>query len=80
LDITFQKTTQPDGRATLALQEPKLHPVITQYENGYKDIRAYLYPDYTDALGAQHGNFTLSRAYIEDVFKNSVDAQFISWE
>ena len=80
LDITFQKTTQPDGTVSLAMQSPVLHPVITQYEDSYKNIRTYLYPDYTDELGAEHGNFTITRDYIQKVFNESIDPEFISFD
>ena len=80
LDITFQKTTAPDGTVRLELMEPKLHPVITQYEARYEDIRVYLYKDYTDELGAAHGNFQLSREYIEQVLNASIDPAFLTLE
>lgn len=80
LDITFQKTTQPDGSTSLAMLNPKLHCVISQYEAGYKNIRVIPYSQYTDELGAAHGEFTLSREYIESVLRNSIDEQFITLE
>lgn len=78
LDITMQKTTQPDGQVTVELLDPKLHPIVTQYESGFSDIRVYLFSDYTDELGAAHGNFTLSRDYIQSVLEESVDPQFLA--
>ncbi len=78
LDITFEKTTQPDGTSAVELLDPKLHPVITQYENGYSDIRVYLFEDYTDELGAAHGNFTLSREYIQSVLNESVGEEYLA--
>ena len=78
LDITMQKTTNPDGTVTVALLDPKLHPVVTQYEDHYDNIRVYLFRDYTDDLGAAHGNFTLSRESIQNVLDNSVDAAFLA--
>ena len=80
LDITFQKTTQPDGSTSLAMLDPKLHCVISQYEAGYKNVRVIPYSQYTDELGAAHGEFTLSREYIESVLRNSIDEQFITLE
>lgn len=78
LDVTFQKTTQPDGAVSIELLDPKLHGVITQYESGYNNIRVYPYRDYTDELGAAHGNFTLTRAQIEEVLRGSIDEQFLT--
>lgn len=78
LDITFQKTTQPDGSSAVEIQNPKLHGVISQYDNGWKNIRVYPYSSYTDELGAAHGNFTLSREYIESVLYGSIDEQFVT--
>lgn len=78
LDITFQKTTQPDGSVSVEMLNPKLHGVVTQYEEGYQDIRVYPYADYTDELGAAHGNFTLSRTQIEEVLSSSIDSEFLT--
>lgn len=78
LDITFQKTTQPDGSVTIEMMDPKLHGVVTQYEAGYQNIRVYPYADYTDELGAAHGNFTLSRAQIEEILSASIDSEFLT--
>lgn len=78
LDVTFQKTTQPDGSSAVEIQNPKLHCVISQYDNGWKNIRVYPYAAYTDELGAAHGNFTLSREYIESVLYGSIDEQFVT--
>lgn len=80
LDITIQKTTQPDGSSAIALLEPKLHPVVTQYEAGYKNIRVYLLRDYTDELGAAHGNFAMSRDSIRQVLTDSIDSAFLVLE
>ena len=78
LDITFQKTTQPDGSVSVEMLDPKLHAVVTQYEAGYQNIRVYPYADYTDELGAAHGNFTLSRAQIEEILSSSIDSEFLT--
>lgn len=80
LDITFQKTTMPDGTVYVAMLDPKLHGVVAQYDSGYQNIRVYPYRDYTDELGAQHGNFTLSRAQIEEILRGSIDEQFLTLE
>lgn len=78
LDITFQKTTQSDGSVSVEMLNPKLHGVVTQYEAGYQDIRVYPYADYTDELGAAHGNFTLSRTQIEEILSSSIDSEFLT--
>ena len=62
------------------MQDPKLHAVVTQYEAGYKNIRVDPYADYTDELGAAHGNFTLSRAQIEEILRASIDEPFLTLE
>ena len=80
LDITFQKTTQPDGTVQIEMVDPKLHGVVTQYEAGYKNIRVYPYSDYTDEMGAAHGEFTLSREQIEQTLRDSIDEQFLTLE
>lgn len=78
LDVTFQKTTAADGQVTVEIQDPKLHAVVTQYEAGYQNIRVYPYADYTDELGAAHGNFSLSRAQIEEILRSSIDETFLT--
>ena len=80
LDITFQKTTQPDGTVQVEMLDPKLHGVVTQYEAGYKNIRVYPFADYTDELGTAHGQFTLSRAEIAQTLRDSIDGQFLTLE
>lgn len=52
--------------------------MISQYEDGWKNIREYPYSAYTDELGAAHGNFTLTREYIESVLYGSIDEQFVT--
>ena len=78
LDVYFDKTTQPDGSSSITIRDPKLHCVISQYEAGYKNNRVIPYGQYTDELGAAHGVFTLSRAYIESVLYGAIDEQFIT--
>ena len=80
LSVEFKKTTQPDGSSATVLCEPKLIPVVTQYESGYADIRVYLFKDYTDELGAAHGGFSLDRAYIQQVLESSIDPEFLVLE
>ena len=76
LDVYFDKTTQPDGSVSIAIRDPKLHCVISQYEAGYKNIRVIPYSQYTDELGAAHGEFTLSREYIESMLRSTIDEEF----
>ena len=72
------KIAEPDGSSAVEMQDPKLHCVVTQYEDGWKNVRVYPYPAYTDEMGAAHGNFTLTREYIESVLYSSIDEQFIT--
>lgn len=62
----------------MELLDSKLHPTVTQYENAYSNIRVYLFDDYTDDLGAAHGNFSLSRDYIQSVLNESVGEEFLA--
>ena len=78
LDVYFDKTTQPDGSVRIAIRDPKLHCVIRQYEAGYKNIRVIPYSQYTDELGAAHGEFTLSREYIESMLRSTIDEEFLT--
>ena len=70
--------TAPDGSSAVEMQDPKLHCVISQYADGWKNVREYPYSAYTDELGAAHGNFTLTREYIESVLYGSIDEQFVT--
>lgn len=78
LNVYFDKTTQPDGSVSIAIRDPKLHCVISQYEAGYKNIRVIPYSQYTDELGAAHGEFTLSREYIESMLRSTIDEEFLT--
>ena len=78
--MTFEKTTQPDGSSTVAMLDPKLHCVISQYEAGYKDIRVYPYSMYTDELVLPTASLPSPREYIESVLRNSIDEQFITFD
>ena len=78
LDVYFDKTTQPDGSVSIAIRDPKLHCVISQYEAGYKNIRVIPYSQYTDELGAAHGEFTLSCEYIESMLRSTIDEEFLT--
>ena len=63
---------------SIAIRDPKLHCVISQYEAGYKNIRVIPYSQYTDELGAAHGEFTLSREYIESMLRSTIDEEFLT--
>ena len=78
LDVYFDKTTHPDGSVSIAIRDPKLHCVISQYEAGYKNIRVIPYSQYTDELGAAHGEFTLSCEYIESMLRSTIDEEFLT--
>ena len=36
------------------------------------------YSQYTDELGAAHGEFTLSREYIESMLRSTIDEEFLT--
>lgn len=79
LQIDFNKVTQPDGSVSVTLADPQLHPVVTHYGSGYSNIVVYPLQDYTDEMGAAHGNFTMSQASIRQVLEASVDPQFLTY-
>ncbi len=60
---------------------PAATPVITHYDANYKNIREYLYRDYTDALAAVHGTRarfpTFNRAYIEKILSDTISNEFL---
>jgi len=80
LDLTFEKTTQPDGTVAVVLRDPKLHPIVTQYEGAYNNIQVYLFRDYTDEMGANHGNFVMTREGIQQALTQSVSPEFLVLE
>lgn len=52
LDVTVEKDFSTNQ---VTITEARLIPIITQYESGYKNIRNYIYDQYSDDLAASHG-------------------------
>lgn len=82
--FTVTKTTQPDGASKTVLSDVKAVPAVTHYDTGYKNVREYLYRDYTPELAAQHGCRANSPAfdyeYIRWVLEENIDAQYLQWD
>lgn len=82
--FTVTKTTQPDGASETVLSDVKAVPAVTHYDAGYKNVREYLYRDYTPELAAQHGcranSSGFSYEWIRQVLEENVDAQYLQWD
>lgn len=82
LDLTIQKTVNPDGTRELELLEPKIHGVMSHYDSGYANGRVYMFSDYTQELAQSHGvrsscpSFSLE--YIQQVLENNVSPEFLA--
>lgn len=55
LDITIQKTEEPDGTVTIDLLDPKIHGVVSHYDSHFNNGRVYMLEDYTEELANSHG-------------------------
>lgn len=81
LTLTMQKTTQPDGTVSVALQQPKIHPVVTHYSAGTQDIATYLYRDYTPELASSHGarnrGTALDYDRITSIIETNISPEFL---
>ncbi len=81
LTCTLQKTTDPDGTVSCAVEGPALHPVITHYTSGVHNITNYLYRDYTQELASQHGirayDSKFSYQYITEMIQNTVNQAYL---
>ncbi|MEG0484810.1 MAG: CapA family protein, partial [Oscillospiraceae bacterium] len=57
-------------------------PVVTHYDANYKNVREYLYKDYTDELAQKHGvnvNYpSFSREYISGLLKANISSEFLN--
>ena len=62
----------------IAFRDPKLHWVISQFEFLFYFFRVIPYSQYTYVLGAAHGEFTLSREYIESMLSSTIDEEFLT--
>lgn len=82
LTFTVQKTTQPDGTSSIAILSPALHPTVTHYYAGSRDISVYLFRDYTQELAAAHGvrgyDSRFTYEYIQKVIQENISESFLS--
>ncbi len=80
LALTFELvlTVQPDGtRGDAMVENIQIYPTVIHYDAGYKNIRDYMYRDYTDELATQHGTGGFSRAYIENLVREYIPAEYL---
>ncbi len=81
LECEFEKTLNPDGTSVSIVKSATLRPVITHYDAYYKNIRVYLYEDYTSELASAHGvrsrypQFSLE--YIESVLRENINSELL---
>ena len=81
----INQTVYPDGsKDPVRIENVKVYPTITHYDNGYSNIRCYMYRDYTEELAAQHGvrerypGFT--KEFIQSVLSEHVSSEFLVLE
>ena len=81
LTLDMVKTTELDGSVSVAIQSPKIHPVITHYGPGRSDTCVYLYRDYTPELAAKHGmngyDSTFSFDRLREIAEEAVSPEFL---
>ncbi len=73
------KATKTEGKTTIS--DVAFHPLITQYEAGFANIRVIPLKDYTDKLAAAHGVRarmpSWSLIYIDSVLEKTVGKQYL---
>ena len=73
LELTITKDNT-SGRVTI--EQPRFHPVITQYEAGFSNIRLIPWSEYTPELGNRHGvrskDSRFGYSYIERLLREIV--------
>ncbi len=81
LDITFEKTTNPDGTISLSMHSPYIHPIVTHYGGTQGHSVAYLFKDYTPELASGHsvlrhdGRFSYD--FISQTITNNIPEEFL---
>ena len=55
LECTLAFSEDSDGNTKVEVEEPKLIPVITHYDEGFTNIRVMMLADYTPELADRHG-------------------------
>jgi poly-gamma-glutamate synthesis protein (capsule biosynthesis protein) len=80
LELTFEK---PSGGA-VAIRQPRLLPLVTQYEAGYSNVRLIPWAQYTPALANAHGvrryDSRFSYHYIETLLRKTIPVEFLVME
>lgn len=68
--------------AGITITAPKLHPLVTQYESGYSNVRLIPWTSYTQALGSTHGvrsyDSRMSYTWIETFLKEVIPAEYLA--
>ncbi|MEG0395800.1 MAG: CapA family protein [Oscillospiraceae bacterium] len=80
LVLNFDITENESGNFTA--QNVAATPTVTHYDAHYKNVREYLYKDYTDELAQKHGvnvNYpSFSREYISGLLKANISSEFLN--
>lgn len=58
------------------IKNVKVYPTVTHYEGFYKNVRDYMYRDYSDELAKTHGR-EMSMEYIQNLLKDHVSEEFL---
>ncbi|MCL2513444.1 MAG: CapA family protein [Oscillospiraceae bacterium] len=79
--LKYNVVKNPDTGRT-AIQDIQLEPIVTHYATGQKNIKAYLYSQYSDELAGMHGvkanskNFGME--YINKNVRSVIDAKYLN--
>lgn len=77
LTFTVTKTEQPGGESRTEISGLQAVPLVMHYDAYYRDMRLYLFRDYTDELAASHGVGGVTRAYIQSVLEESIGEEYL---
>lgn len=72
------KTVEPNGPAEISIENIHAEPIIMHYDSGFRNARVYLAKDYTEELASSHGNRTITKKYIETVFAENINPEFLN--
>ena len=68
LECTLAFSVDGDGKSVVTVEDPKLIPTVTHYDNAFTNIRVMLLKDYTPELADKHGVHTYGEFSYDDIF------------
>ncbi|MCR5203144.1 MAG: CapA family protein, partial [Lachnospiraceae bacterium] len=77
----FKVRFYPNGKKSVSILEPKLHPYVTVYGSGHSDIHVEWLKDYTPKEALSHGvrssNSSFNYNFICDVLKKNISSRYL---